>query len=139
MMPRMAAKEPAHPLEKRDLLHADKPDGARIDAIASKMTSEGRFPEAIDYVEITRSAGLVSQAEADAVKRGSVWQLQQADRIRGTKSAADAWSRLAENAKTAERWFDAVRALQFAGREDEAEALRAEKCPTFEPFRPLGK
>jgi hypothetical protein len=139
MMPRMAVKEPAHPLEKRDLLHADPPDRARIDAVASKMVSEGRFGEAVDYIEITRNEKLLAQCESEAVARGVCWLLSQADRIRGTKSGPETWGRLAESARGAERWIDAVRALQMAGRAEEAEALRLEKCPTYDPFKPLGK
>jgi hypothetical protein len=139
MMPRMSAKEPAHPIEKRDLLQAEVPPAARIDAIAAKMASEGRFPEAIDYVEITHNQDLVAKAESDAVARGSTWLLQQVDRIRGQASPPERWLALAEAAKRAERWLDAVRALQFAGDEAGAEALRLEKCPDYEPFKPLGK
>lgn len=139
MMPRMAAKEPSHPLEKRDLLHADAPNAARIDAIAASMASEGRFPEAVDYIEISKNAALVEQAEADAVKRGSAWLLQQAERIRGRAAPPETWVRLSEAAQAAERWHDAVRALGIAGREADAEALRLAKCPEYEPFKPLGK
>lgn len=138
-MPRMSVKEPAHPLEKRDLLHADAPNAGRIDAIAAKMGAEKRFPEAVDYIEISRNGDLVAKAESDAVRRGSAWLLQQAERIRGAKSPPETWQRLADAAKAAERWHDAVRALQFAGKPDEAEALRQEKCPEYEPFKPLGK
>lgn len=140
MMPRMAtAKEPAHPLEKRDILHAEKPSVERIDGIAAKMAAEGRFPEAIDYLEITHNKDLMAQAEKDAVRRGAAWLLQQVERMRGTKCPPETWSQLAESAKSAERWVDAVRALQFAGREDDAVALRGEKCPDYDPFKPLGK
>lgn len=138
-MPRMAVKEPAHPLEKRDLLHGEPPDAGRIDAVASKMIAEGRYGEAVDYLEITRDAGLVAKCEAEALARGVCWLLSQVERIRGTKAGPEEWGRLAESARTAERWLDAVRALQFAGRADEAEALRLEKCPTYDPFKPLGK
>jgi hypothetical protein len=139
MMPGMAAKEPAHPLEKRELLHAETPNAARIDAVVSTMADEGRLPEAVDYLEISKSPALLSRAEQDAVKRGSAWLLQQVDRIRGTASPAETWSQLAEAAQRAERWHDVVRALGLAGREADAEALRAEKCPDYEPFKPLGK
>ncbi len=139
MIAGMAVREPAHPIEKRDLLHADPPSKPKIDAIADQMLSGGRSPESIDYVEISKTPELLAKAEADAVKRGSAWLLQQVDRIRGAKSPPETWARLAESAKTAERWHDAVRALQAGGFDADAEALRAEKCPDYEPFKPLGK
>lgn len=135
----MSVKEPAHPLEKRDLLQSEPLQTGKIDQVAAKMAAEGRFPEAVDYLELTKNAKLLDQAEADAVKRGAAWLLQQVERIRGTQCGADRWSALAEAAQAAERWHDAVRALQIAGREADAEALRTTKCPDYEPFKPLGK
>jgi hypothetical protein len=139
MMRRMAAKEPAHPLEKRELLHAEVPNKGRIDAVIEGMTADGRFPESIEFLEVSKNDGLLAKTEADAVKRGSAWLLQQVDRIRGTSSAPETWSKLAEHAQAAERWLDAVRALSLAGRDADAEALRAAKCPDYDPFKPLGK
>lgn len=135
----MAAKAPSHPLEKRELLHAETPNASRIDAVVEAMAASGRFPEAIDYLEISKSPALLAKAEADAVRRGSSWLLQQVDRIRGTPSSPETWSKLADAAQAAERWLDAVRALGTAGREADAEALRQAKCPDYEPFKPLGK
>lgn len=131
--------EPTHPIEKRDLLHGDPPDTARIGRIANGMAGAGRFPEAVDYLEITRDAALLARAEADAVERGSAWLLQQVERIRGTKCAPETWVRLSEAAVAAERHVDAVRALRIAGRDEDAEALRLAKCPHYDPFKPLGK
>ena len=98
-----------------------------------------RLPEAIDYVEITRNQELLGKAETDAVRRGSVWLLQQVERIRGTKASPETWGRLADAASGAGRSFDTVRALQLAGREADAEAYRVANCPDYEPFKPLGK
>jgi hypothetical protein len=133
------AREPAHPIEKRDLLHADAPNRSRITGIVTKLAGEGRWPEAIDYLEIAKDDALIAKAEADALARGSAWLLSQVERIRGTKASPDTWSRLADKAQSSERWRDAVRALGFAGRPEDAEALRLEKCPEYDPFKPLGK
>jgi heme oxygenase len=135
----MAAREPAHPIEKRDLLHGDPPNRARIEAIAEKLASEGRWPEAIDYLEVTHDAKLLAKAESDAVVRGAAWLLQQVERISGKKCDPEQWQKLSDAAGRAERWRDAVRALALAGKTAEAEALRLEKCPDYEPFKPLGK
>jgi hypothetical protein len=58
----MAAKEPRHPLDKRELLHREPADAARIDAIAKKLIDEGRCGESIEYVEVTRNAQLIPTA-----------------------------------------------------------------------------
>jgi hypothetical protein len=135
----MAAREPVHPIEKRDLLHADSPNRGRILGIVQKLHGEGRWPEAIDYLEISPEAAWTAKAEADAITRGSAWLLQQVERIGGKKADPAKWEQLAESATRHERWRDAVRALANAGKPEEAEALRAAKCPEYEPFKPLGK
>jgi hypothetical protein len=135
----MAAREPAHPIEKRDLLHADKPNRARILGITEKLASAGRWPEAVDYLEITPDDAWLAKAEADATKRGSAWLLQQVERISGKKAAPEKWATVADSAVKQERWRDAVRALSMAGEAEKAEALRLERCPEYDPFKPLGK
>jgi len=135
----MAAREPAHPIEKRDLLHAEKPNRYRILGIVAKLSSEGRWPEAIDYLEIAPNADGLAKAETDAVTRGSTWLLQQVERISGKKATPEKWMRLADAAQKNERWRDAVRALSLAGDSATAEALRVQMCPEYEPFKPLGK
>ena len=135
----MAAREPAHPIEKRDLLHAEAPNRSRILGISEKLAAEGRWPEAIDYIEVVPDAKLLARAEAEAIARGSVWLLAQVERISGKKCDADQWMKVSASAAAGERWRDAVRALGMSGRTDEAEALRTEKCPDFDPFKPLGK
>ncbi len=132
-------REPKNPLEKRDLLHAESPKLDRINAIAAKMLSDGRHAEAVDYVELTKDSTLVKQLADAAVGKGSTFLLQQAERIGGTEPSAEQWAQLIENAKRAERWLDAVRALTLSGDAEAAEALRLDKCPDYEPFKPLGK
>jgi hypothetical protein len=135
----MAAREPAHPIEKRDLLHAEQPNRSRILGIVERMSGAGRWPEAIDYLEIAPDAAWLAKAESDAVTRGSAWLLQQVERISGKKAGPEKWTRLSESASKHERWRDAVRALGMAGDAEKAEALRVEKCPEYDPFKPLGK
>lgn len=135
----MAAREPAHPIEKRDILHAENPGKGRVAGIAAKLANEGRWPEAIDYIEVIRDDALLARAQADAVKSGAAWLLQQVERIQGKKADPSVWEQLSDSAARAERWRDAVRALSLAGQPERAEALRLEKCPDYDPFKPLGK
>jgi hypothetical protein len=135
----MTAREPAHPLEKRDLLHAADPNRSRVSGIAARLAGAGRWPEAIDYIEVIKDDGLLAKAEAEAVTAGSAWLLQQVERISGKKCDASQWEKLSEAAARHERWRDAVRALSLGGQGERAEALRLEKCPEYDPFKPLGK
>ena len=135
----MAAREPEHPIEKRDLLHAETPNRSRVSGIAAKLAGEGRWPEAIDYLELVKDDGLLAKAESEAVAIGSAWLLSQVERISGKKCDAAKWEKLSEAAARSERWRDAVRALSLGGQAERAEALRLEKCPEYDPFKPLGK
>jgi hypothetical protein len=135
----MSAREPAHPIEKRDLLHAENPNKARISAIGQGLAAQGRWPEAIDYIELVKDDALLAKAQASAVAAGAAWLLQQVERISGRKAEPALWEKLSDSAARAERWRDAVRALSMAGQPERAEALRVEKCPEYDPFKPLGK
>ena len=134
-----STREPRNPLEKRDLLHAESPDQGKVDAVAAKLLAENRYAEAVDYIEITRSAPLVAQLGERALQVGSPFLLSQVERLTGEKRPESDWRAVAEGAQKAERWMDAVRALQGGGFEDEAEALRQDKCPEYEPFKPQNK
>jgi len=135
----MPAREPAHPIEKRDLLHAEAPNRSRVSGIAAKLAGEGRWPEAIDYIEVIKDDGLLAKAQAEAIAIGSAWLLSQVERISGKKADPSLWEKLSDSAARNERWRDAVRALSLGGQGERAEALRAEKCPDYDPFKPLGK
>lgn len=135
----MAVREPKHPLDKRELLHREPPDTKKINAIAQKLIDEGRTSEAVDYIEVTLDPGLIEAIGKQAHKQGSAFLLQQVERLSGSKASEEEWVTLSKTAGNAGRWLDAVRALMAAGRAEEAEALRLERCPDYDPFKPLGK
>lgn len=135
----MAAKEPRHPLEKRELLHKETPDASRIDGIAKRLVDEGRFGESIEYIEITRNPTLIDALEKAAVADGVSFLLGAVERLRQQKCPPETWKRVADAALTKERWRDAVRAYANMGDQERAEQLRQTHCPEYEPFKPLGK
>ena len=63
----MSAREPAHPIEKRDLLHAESPNRTRIVGIGKKLAQEGRWPEAVDYLERYLKTPKSAQNRAEVV------------------------------------------------------------------------
>jgi hypothetical protein len=132
-------KEPASPLEKRELLHKDEPDKAKIDVIARAMIQDGRAPEAIEYIEVTSNPELIAMVQEDALKRGSAFLLQAAERLGDQPADPALWKQLGDTAFKAERYLDAVRAYACMGDEELAEQIRATHCPDYEPFKPLGK
>ena len=133
------SREPRNPLEKRDLLHAEQPKADRIDAVAEKLLASGRTAEAVDYIEISRTPKLVAQLGEVAKTTGSPFLLAQYERLSNEKAGEEAWRGVSAISLKAGRAMDAVRALQAANLDDEAEAIRMEHCPDFEPFRPQNK
>ncbi len=133
------AKEPAHPLDKRELLHADPPDAKRIDAVASKLLDEGREGESVEYIEVTRNAELIARLTTAAKKKGSPFLLEQSQRLSGEIQDETAWRDIADAAQRAERHVDVVRAYSAAGLEAEAEEYRVVNCPDYDPFKPHNK
>jgi hypothetical protein len=125
-------------LEKRRLLHGKGLDAKRA-AAAGAFLGAGRIAEALEILERTRDAGALARARKDAVRAGDVFSLSRACQILRVEADAAEWRELAENARKGERWYDAVNALERSGDAAAAEALRAEKCPDFKPFKPSGK
>ena len=135
----MAVKEPRHPLDKRELLHKEPADAARIDAIAKQLIDEGRYGESIEYVEVTQNAQLIDALEKAALSEGSSFLLGAVERLRDGKADPSLWKRVADTALGKERFLDAVRAYAAMGDEERAEEIRQTHCPDYEPFKPLGK
>jgi len=135
----MAIKEPRHPLDKRELLHREIPETARIDGIAKMLIDSGRYGESVEYVEVTKNAQLIDALESGAVTEGSAFLLQSVVRLRGEDVDPAVWKRVADTALTKERFLDAVRAYAAMGDEDRSEEIRKTHCPDYEPFKPLGK
>lgn len=135
----MAVKEPRHPLDKRELLHKETIETARIDAIAKKLIDEGRFGESVEYIEVTRNAQLIDALGKAAMAEGSAFLLQAVERLSGEKVDPTSWKRVADTALTKERFLDAVRAYAAMGDEERSEQIRQTHCPDYDPFKPLGK
>ena len=135
----MAVKEPRHPLDKRELLHKEPIETARIDAIAKRLIDEGRYGESIEYVEVTRNPQLIEALAKAAVAEGSAFLLQSFERLSGETADPTSWKRLADTALTKERFLDAVRAFAAMGDLERSEQIRQTHCPDYDPFKPLGK
>lgn len=123
--------------EKRRVLYGKGLDDRRARA-ADAYLSAGRLADALEFLERTKDAAGLERARRDAVRAGDAYSLARACQILHVEAAASEWKELAENGRRAERWYDAVNALGRAGDAEGAEALRAEKCPDFRPFKPAG-
>ncbi len=124
--------------EKRRLLYGKGLEGARA-AAASAFLAKGRLAEALEFLERTKDENSLNRVRSEAVRAGDAISLARACQILRVEPTPAEWRELAQNAERAERWFDAVNALEKAGDLEKSEALRVARCPDFKLFRPAGK
>lgn len=135
----MAANLPKDILAKRAVLYAEKSTDADKNAVAAVFVEAQRFGEALEFLEMTKDAALLDRIREAAIERGDTFLLLQSEKIGEAESSALDWEAVLVRAKARGKFLDAYRALCQLGREEEAEDLRAEKIPEFQPFRPQGK
>ncbi len=124
--------------EKRHLLYGKGLD-ARRTAAAAALLVKGRLAEALEILERTKGPEPLQRVRRDAVRAGDAFSLSRACQILRVEADPSEWRELAANAERAERWYDAVNALDRVGDLEKSEALRTARCPDFKPFRPTGK
>lgn len=134
----MADPIPLEFQDKRLVLHGKGRESERR-AAAEALLAKGRLAEALEYLERTRDEVPLRRARAEAVRTGDLFSFARANQILKSDAQPAEWRELAEAAKRAERWYEAVSALERAGDQEAADALRAEKCPDYRPFKPSGK
>jgi hypothetical protein len=135
----MAKKTPANMSEKRATLYSEKATGADRNACTDFYIEKARFGEALEFLEVTKDADRLDRVRDAALDLGDSFLLARVERIGGEKLGAEVWRRLAETARRNARYLDAYRALDAAGDEEAAEALREQHMPDFESWKPQGK
>jgi hypothetical protein len=124
--------------EKRRLLYGRGLEAERA-RVARSLVHAGRLAEAMEYIEKAKDDALLAEVRRAAVLAGDAFSLLRACQILRVEPEAAEWRDLAARAEAAERWYDAVNALERAGEQEKADALRAQRCPEFRPFKPAGK
>jgi hypothetical protein len=124
--------------DKRRLLYAKGIDRERS-AVVEALIARGRLAEALEILDRTREPVALGKVRGDAVKAGDYFSLNRSCQILKAEPAPAELRDLAANAERASRFYDAVNALVRAGDAEKAEALRAARCPDFQPFRPANK
>ena len=124
--------------EKRHLLYGKGLERGRASVVAG-LIGKGRLAEALEYLERSRDAGALDQVRRDAVRAEDLFSLVRCCQILKAEAAPAELRELAANAQRAERWYDAVNAFARAGDAEASEALRVERCPDYQPFKPANK
>jgi hypothetical protein len=124
--------------EKRRLLYGKGLEKERTAAVHT-LLSKGRLAEALEYLERMKDGADLAEVRRAAVRAGDLFSLVRACQILKADPEPAELRELGGNAERAERWFDAVNALDRAGDVERAEAIRAAQCPDYRPFKPAGK
>lgn len=134
----MAKSLPVDFNEKRRVLYGKGQEKVLLKT-AEGFLAEGRLAEALEFLERNRDVAMLDRVARAAVDRGDAFSLGRSLQLAGETADADRWRTLAANAERAERWYDAIRALERAGDEERAEELRQAHHPDYKPFKPAGK
>ena len=108
-------------------------------AVGEALLVQGRLAEALEYLERTRDEAPLRRVQAEAIRVGDVLAYAHSSHLLKIETVPAEWRQLAEAAKGAERWYEAVTALERSGDQAAADALRAEKCPDYRPLKPANK
>lgn len=135
----MAKGLPKDMMAKRALLYSDRASREQQNELADAFIAEERYGEALEFLELTRDSGRLEAIRKIGLDTGDTFLLLRTEKITGEDLPAEKWRETADRAKAGERYYDAYRALERAGAEEEAEALREEHMPDYRPFRPEGK
>jgi len=128
-----------NPAAKRNLLYSTKATDADLNAAADGFIARERYGQALEFLERTHDGTRLSKIRDEAAQRGDTFLLLRVEKLSGEEIPADFWRAIADTAGSLGKHYDAYRALQRAGDEEKAEAVRAEHMPDYEPFRPEGK
>ena len=135
----MTKADPHDMKEKRASLYSDKADDTTRNACADHFIQAERFGEALEFLEMTKDAPRLDQVQSAALQRGDTFLLSRIEKIRDAPLDPSVWREVAATAQKNLKFLDAYRALTEAGDEEEAEALRSEHMPDYEPWKPEGK
>jgi hypothetical protein len=131
----MARSPLSDSLAKRDHLYSEKVTDEERNECADSFLEDGRYGEALEYLEITKDAARLARVEEVALEGGDTFLLLRLERIRGEDLPSDAWGRVADRALRLEKYYDAIRAFERAGDEERAERIREEHTDGFRPWR----
>ena len=123
--------------KRRVLLGKDREPERR--AVAEALLARGRLAEALEYLERTRDEVPLKRVQAEAIRAGDVLAYARSSHLLKVETVPAEWRQLADAASRAERWFEAVTALERSGDQAAADELRAEKCPDYRPLKPANK
>jgi hypothetical protein len=135
----MGADLPKDTMEKRSVLYSEKATEEELNSLADRYVAAERFGEALEFLEKTRDEGRLETIRREAAERGDTFLLLRVDHLRREPLPTEVWLTAAERATELGKYHDAYRALLKASREEEAEALRADHLPEYQPFKPEGK
>ena len=117
--------------EKQKLLYSKDISTERRVKIAELLIQEGKYCEALEYLEQAKDEAKIREVMEKAVEQGDYFTLAYAEKVSGLKVEAAMWNRLGEKAENLGKYSYALKAYQAANNTENYNRLK-EKLPSSE-------
>jgi tetratricopeptide (TPR) repeat protein len=110
-------------LKKRDLLHDEDPDPARLSGLGKVYLEEGRLADALDFFEKARDLEGIKAIRELSLDEGIPFLFQQASKILKEAPTPEAWERIGEKALSRGKFQEALTAYRFLQQEEKIQEI----------------
>jgi len=116
--------------EKQKLLYSKEISPERRVKIAELLIQEGKYCEALEYLEQAKDEGKIKEVMEKAVEEGDYFSLAYAEKVSGLKVEADRWNRLGAQAEKLGKYSYALKAYKAANNTEKYNKLKEKLTPS---------
>ena len=110
--------------EKQKLLYSKDISAERRVKIAELLIQQGKYCEALEYLEQAKEESKIRELMEKAVEEGDYFSLAYAEKVSGLKVEADRWNRLGAEAEQLGKYSYALKAYQAANNTEKYNRLK---------------
>ncbi|MDP6505609.1 MAG: hypothetical protein QF886_18455 [Planctomycetota bacterium] len=104
-------------IEKRDVLYSGRTSAQDLSSYGHAYRDEGQLSDALEFYIQAEDMSGIDNIKADAIKHGDSFLLRRILRFDPDSVSANEWGELGHNARTSEKYRDALEAFTQAGDE----------------------
>ena len=116
--------------EKQKLLYSKDISPQRRVRIAELLIQEGKYCEALEFLEQAKEESKIREIMEKAVEEGDHFVLAYAERVSGLKAEAEQWNRLGAKAEKLGKYSYALKAYQAANNTENYNRLKEKLSPS---------
>jgi len=117
-------------LEKQRLLYSEDVPSERRVKIAELLIQQGKYCEAVEYLEQAKDEGKIKEVMEKAVEEGDYFLLAYVEKVSGLKVEAERWNRLGVMAEKLGKYSYALKAYQAANNTQSYNRLQEKLTPS---------